>query len=88
MKNKKIPDNQIFFYQSPDKNIHLEVMFAEENIWLHQNAIWELFGCSSDNISLHLKNIYQEKELNKNSTSEDFSVVQKEGREVKKLLSK
>lgn len=80
MKNKKIPDNQIVFYQSPDQSIHLEVMFAEENIWLHQNAIGELFGCSSDNISLHLKNIYQEKGLVKNSTSEDFSVVQKEGK--------
>ncbi len=48
----------------------------------------ELFDCSSDNISLHLKNIYKEKELDQGSTAEDFSVVQKEGyREVSRRLT-
>jgi hypothetical protein len=55
------------------------VLYADENIWLTQKKMAELFGCTSDNISLHLKNIYQEKELDENSTTEDFSVVQKEG---------
>ena len=83
---KKIPDNQISFYQSPDGSVNIEVLFAEENIWLTQKKIAELFGCSADNISLHLKNIYKENELEENSTSEDFSVVQKEGeREVKRM---
>ena len=87
MKNKKIPDNQIVFYQSPDGAIHLEVMYAEENIWLNQNTMGELFACSTDNISLHLKNIYQNKELDQNATSEDFSVVQKEGnRQIKRKI--
>jgi hypothetical protein len=45
----------------------------------------ELFGCTSDNISLHLKNIYQERELETVATAEEFSVVQKEDNcEVKK----
>ena len=39
----------------------------------------ELFGCSADNISLHLKNIYKEKELDESATAEDFSVVLIEG---------
>jgi hypothetical protein len=87
MKNKKIPDNQVVFYQSPDGAIHLEVMYAEENIWLNQNTMGELFACSTDNISLHLKNIYQNKELDQNATSEDFSVVQKEGnRQIKRKI--
>ncbi len=55
-------------------------MYAEENIWLNQKAIAELFGCSTDNISLHFKNIYTEKELNEKATAEDFSVVQKRGK--------
>jgi hypothetical protein len=38
-------------------------MYADENIWLSQKRMAELFGCSIDNISLHLKNIYREKEL-------------------------
>lgn len=49
MKNKKIPDNQVVFYQSLDRAIHLEVMYAEENIWLDQNVMGELFACSADN---------------------------------------
>jgi hypothetical protein len=58
---------------------------VEENIWLSQKKMAELFGCSTDNISLHLKNIYKEKELGESSTAEDFSVVQNEGaREVKR----
>lgn len=85
---KKIPDNQIAFYQSPDGSVNIEVLYAEENIWLSQKKMAELFDCSSDNISLHLKNIYNEKELDQGSTAEDFSVVQKEGeRKVSRRLT-
>jgi len=85
---KKIPDNQIAFYQSPDGSVNIEVLYAEENIWLTQKKMAELFGCSTDNISLHLKNIYKEKEIDEKSTAEDFSVVQKEGeREVSRNLT-
>jgi len=75
-KNKKLPDNQITVYQTPDGKINIEVLYANENIWLPQKRMAELFGCSADNISLHLKNIYAEKELDESATAEDFSVVQ------------
>ena len=75
-KNKKLPDNQITVYQTPDGNINIEVLYSNENIWLPQKRMAELFGCSADNISLHLKNIYAEKELDESATAEDFSVVQ------------
>jgi len=78
-KNKKIPDNQITIYQTPDGSINIEVLYANENIWLSQKRMAELFDCSADNISLHLKNIYKEKELDESATTEDFSVVQTEG---------
>lgn len=82
-KNKKLPDNQITVYQTPDGKINIEVLYANETIWLPQKRMAELFGCSADNISLHLKNIYKEKELDESATAEDFSVVQIEGnREV------
>ncbi|MBU4016857.1 virulence RhuM family protein [Patescibacteria group bacterium] len=85
---KKIPDNQIAFYQSPDGSVNIEVLYADENIWLTQKKMAELFDCSSDNISLHLKNIYKEKEVDQGSTTEDFSVLQKEGyREVSRRLT-
>ena len=77
---KKLPDNQIAFYQSPDGSVNIEVLFAEENIWLTQKKMAELFDCSTDNISLHLKNIYQEKEVDQKSTNEEFLLVQKKER--------
>ena len=78
-KNKKLPDNQITVYQTPDGKINIEVLYANENIWMPQKRMAELFGCTADNISLHLKNIYQEKELDESATTEEFSVVQIEG---------
>lgn len=73
----------IFERQTKDKGI--QVRFEKGDLWLTQKAIAELYGCSSDNVSLHLKNIYTEYELDKDSTSEEFSVVQREGsREVER----
>jgi hypothetical protein len=84
---KKIPDNQISFYQSSNGSVNVEVLFADENLWLSKKNMAELFDCSADNISLHLKNIYKENELDQVSTSEEFSVVQKEGnREVSRKV--
>ena len=79
-KKKKIPDNQIALYQTPEGGVNIEVLYANKNIWLPQKRMAELFGCSADNISLHLKNIYKEKELDESSTTEVFSVVQIEGK--------
>ncbi|MDD5731333.1 MAG: hypothetical protein PHU42_00325 [Patescibacteria group bacterium] len=79
MKQPKKLNNEITFYQTPDGGVNIEVLYADENIWLTQKLMAELFGCSADNISLHLKNIYKEKELDESSTTKDSSVVQKEG---------
>jgi len=88
MSKKKLPDNQIAIYQTPDGSINIEVLYAHENIWLSQKRMAELFGCSPDNISLHLRNIYQDKELDVAATAEDFSVVQKEGgRNVSRVVT-
>lgn len=83
-----MPDNQIAVYQTPDGSVNIEVLYAHENIWLSQKRMAELFGCSPDNISLHLRNIFQEKELDAVATAEDFSVVQKEGdRDVARVVT-
>jgi len=85
---KKLPDNQITVYQTSDGKINIEVLYANENIWLPQKRMAELFGCSADNVSLHLKNIYKDKELDESATAEDFSVVQMEGsREVTRAIT-
>ena len=81
-------DNQITIYETEDGKARIEVRFENENVWLTQKTMAELFDCSADNVSLHLKNIYTEKELDQKSTTEEFSVAQKEGqRRVKRNIS-
>lgn len=73
----------IFERQTHDKGI--QVRYEDGDLWLTQKAMSELYNCSSDNIGLHLKNIYADLELDKESTTEYYSVVQKEGnREIKR----
>ena len=63
----------------------IQVLYKDETVWATQKAMAVLFDCSSDNIGLHLKNIYDTKELDKEATTEKISVVQQEGtREVRR----
>jgi len=63
------------------------VVFQDETFWLTQSGMAELFDCSTDNISLHLKNIYAEEELTPEATTEKISVVRQEGsRQVRRTL--
>jgi hypothetical protein len=70
-----------------DGEIELNISVEKDTIWLSQLQISELFGTSTDNVSLHLKNIYKEKELDENTTTEESSVVRQEGkRKVKRTI--
>ena len=80
-------EDRIILYQEDDRNVNVNVYYKNETYWLTQKSMAELFETSSDNISLHLKNIFFEEELSEFSTTEEFSVVQKEGaRNVKRML--
>lgn len=70
---------QFVLYSIDQEDIKVKVAVKDETIWVTQRGMAELFGCTSDNISLHLKNIYADGELSEISTTEDFSVVQSEG---------
>ena len=72
-------EHEVVLYQIDKTNICVSVFFREETFWMTQKAMAELFDCSTDNISLHLKNIFREEELDENSTSKEFLLVQKEG---------
>jgi prophage maintenance system killer protein len=77
--------NHIVIFKSGDQPV--EVRLQGETVWLSQAQMAELFDTSTDNISLHLKNIFTDKELDEPSTTEDFSVVRQEGsRQVKRRL--
>ena len=69
---------EIILYQ-PDNSIRLEVRMEEETVWLTQAQMALLFGCSQDNIGLHLRNLYAEGEIEPEATTEEISVVRIEG---------
>lgn len=78
---------RFLLYKAEQEDISVDALIKDETIWLTQKAMAELFDCTSDNISLHLKNIYAEGELQSEATAEKISVVQKEGnRDVKRSL--
>lgn len=70
---------QFLMYNTPEEDVVINAVVKDETIWLTQKAMSELFDCSTDNISLHLKNIFSDGELDEISTTEEISVVQKEG---------
>jgi len=79
--------NKILIYEGEGKRIEVQLDSKSETLWLSQKQISELLDTSTDNISLHLKNIYQDKELDAKATTEDYSVVRQEGRrQVKRRL--
>lgn len=56
----------------------IQVLYKDETVWATQKAMATLFDCSTDNVGLHLKNIYESGELNREATTEKISAVQKE----------
>jgi len=70
---------EVILYQSPDGEVRLDVRLERESIWLSQKQMAELFDTTTDNVGLHLKNVYTEGELAEKATTEDSSVVQIEG---------
>jgi death-on-curing family protein len=73
-------DSDIKIYQSEDGKTVIQVKLENESVWLSQKQLSELFDKDSDTIGLHLKKIYESGELEENSTTEEYSVVQQEGK--------
>ena len=73
-------DFRFLIYNSAEEDVSVNAVIKDESIWLSQKGMAELFDCTTDNISLHLKKIYAEGELKETATTEEFSVVQQEGK--------
>ncbi len=87
IKELTIKEAEFLLYTSPSGEIKVDVFFHNENVWLTQKKIAELFGVGIPAISKHLDNIYTEGELDKNATISILESVQKEGiREVKRKV--
>ena len=75
-------------YTTEDGKSQIQLRAENETVWLSQREMAELFDVSTDNVGLHLKNLYEDEELNREATTEDSSEVQTEGsREVRRPLT-
>ncbi|KAF5414692.1 MAG: hypothetical protein C5S48_08145 [Candidatus Methanogaster sp.] len=72
-------DSQIIIYQTEGGKTKIEVLLVDETVWLTQKLIAELFQTTKQNVSLHIRNIYNEGELTPDSTVKEYLTVQKEG---------
>ena len=76
-------ERNIVLYRNKNTKVNINVTYHNENFWHTQKAMAHLFGCRTDNISLHLKNIFNEHELTENSVVEVFSVTANDGKNYK-----
>lgn len=79
MKNQQ-PKSQIIIYKTETGETKIDVRFENETVWLTQNALAELFQTTKQNISLHIKNIFEEGELQSNSVVKDFLTTASDGK--------
>lgn len=80
--------NELILYTTEDGKSQVKLRAKDQTVWLSQREMAQLFDVSSDNVGLHLKNLYEDGELNRGATTEESSVVQIEGtREVQRTLT-
>lgn len=80
-------ENKIILYQDDNEITRVSVRFADEDLWLTQNQLAEIYCTTQENISMHIKNIYADHELDENRTYKRFLLVRQEGnRQVKRNI--
>lgn len=80
MSNELAKQISYILYSSPEEDVKVMALVKDETIWLTQKAMAELFDCSTDNISLHLKNVFASGELEKKSVTEEISATASDGK--------
>jgi len=75
--------NDLLIYKNSEGNIIVDAIYKDETLWLTQKGMSKVFDCTTDNISLHLKNIFRENELDENSVVENSSVTASDGKTYK-----
>ena len=71
--------NKIILYQDDDEITRVSVRFADEDLWLTQNQLADIYCTTPENISMHIRNIYADRELDENRTYKKFLLVRQEG---------
>ena len=81
-------ENEILLYSDENGKTNVSVRFADEDVWVTQNQLAQIYNTSQQNISLHIENIYKDNELPMEGTHKDFLLVQQEGkRQVKRQVA-
>jgi len=85
MENKitNLEKNKIIIYTSDDGQVKIEVVLEDENVWLTQNAMAELFDTTRNNITMHIKNVFGEGELKERAVSKESLLTAKDGKNYK-----
>ena len=76
-------ENKMIIYTSDDGQVKIEVKLEDENVWLTQNAMAELFDTTRNNITMHIKNIFEEGELQESAVSKDSLLTANDGKNYK-----
>ena len=80
--------NDLILYTTEDGRSQIKLRAKDQTVWLTQREMAQLFDVSTDNVGLHLKNIFEDGELSREATTEESSVVQTEGgREVRRPVT-
>jgi len=80
MSDEPLPHSEIILYQPEDGRTRIQCRFENETVWLTQQHMAELFQTTKQNVSLHIKNIYEERELERGATVKESLTVQLEGK--------
>ena len=73
-------ENKILIYQDDNGITKVNVRFCDEDVWLTQAQLAEIYDTTQENISMHIKNIYKDAELQEDRTYKDFLLVRQEGK--------
>jgi hypothetical protein len=76
----KAPSTQILLYQTEDRRTRIEVRLENDTVWLNQLQMAELFQTSKQNVSLHIQNIFQERELKEDSVVKEYLTTAADGK--------
>lgn len=81
-------DNTFLIYQDENEITNISVRFSDEDLWLTQNQLAEIYDTTQQNISQHIEGIYRDKELEREATNKKFLLVQTEGQILEETILK
>ena len=87
MQNELNEQNNFLMYTTDDGKVDIEVRLEDENVWLTQNSMAELFDTTRNNITMHIRNIFEEGELQESSVSKESLLTAKDGKTYNKYLN-